>query len=296
MRKLLSGAAVTAVALTGVLGAAGPASAGPASSGPGVSSTIRVHSDGSTVTLSRSSVAAGRLAFKVDSSLTRADGGSNVAMFKLMPGVTMQQFGADMGDEFSQDPATAAKGTRELVTDAQFYGLADVAAGTPATVTENVSAGTYYLLDLASPPGPNGPSLTTLTVHGPGGRGTGATVGPVVRLTTSDQFMSPGTLPAHGTITVRNASDTIHFMELQPVAAGTTDADVQAYFDSGPQAPPSWALDGPSGGMEVLSPGRQAQLTYNLPAGTYVIMCFVSDDVSGMPHAMMGMHKVVTLK
>ena len=45
----------------------------------------------------------------------------------------------------------------------------------------------------------------------------------------------------------------------------------------------------------MLSPGREARLTYHLPAGTYVLLCFVADDVTRMPHAFMGMHKVVTL-
>jgi hypothetical protein len=37
-------------------------------------------------------------------------------------------------------------------------------------------------------------------------------------------------------------------------------------------------------------------VTYNLPRGTYVLICFVSDEETGMPHALMGMHKVVILK
>jgi hypothetical protein len=34
----------------------------------------------------------------------------------------------------------------------------------------------------------------------------------------------------------------------------------------------------------------------HLAPGTYVLQCFVADDVTGMPHAIMGMHKVVTLR
>jgi hypothetical protein len=48
--------------------------------------------------------------------------------------------------------------------------------------------------------------------------------------------------------------------------------------------------------LDVLSAGQQAELTYSLPPGTYVLLCFIADDVTGMPHADMGMHKVVTLK
>jgi hypothetical protein len=45
----------------------------------------------------------------------------------------------------------------------------------------------------------------------------------------------------------------------------------------------------------VTSPGVTLQLTYDLPAGTYVLTCFIADDVTGMPHAFMGMHKVIVL-
>jgi hypothetical protein len=48
--------------------------------------------------------------------------------------------------------------------------------------------------------------------------------------------------------------------------------------------------------LNVLSPGRTAQLSYKLPAGTYVLLCFVPDAETGEPHAAMGMHEVVTLK
>jgi len=40
---------------------------------------------------------------------------------------------------------------------------------------------------------------------------------------------------------------------------------------------------------------RGMQLTYNLPAGRYVLLCFVADEQTGIPHAFMGMHKVVVL-
>lgn len=73
-------------------------------------------------------------------------------------------------------------------------------------------------------------------------------------------------------------------------------AQIRAFFDSGSQEQPPFFVDGPSVGMDVQSPGRQAFLTYRLPAGTYVLACFVADDVTGMPHLLMGMHKVVTLK
>ena len=116
-----------------------------------------------------------------------------------------------------------------------------------------------------------------------------------MQATSSDRFVTARDWPHQGTYTFKNMSDTLHFMTFQRVKKGTTDAQVQRYFDSGSQNPPPFALNGPSAGNDVVSPGGSLQLTYNLPAGTYVLLCFVADDHTGMPHAIMGMHKVVVL-
>jgi hypothetical protein len=97
-----------------------------------------------------------------------------------------------------------------------------------------------------------------------------------------------------GLIRVHNVSDTLHFLSLAPVKPGTTDANVQAFLDGSSSASP--LIDGPGAELNVLSPARQARLSWNLPPGTYVMLCFIADDETGMPHAVMGMHKVVVLR
>ena len=54
-------------------------------------------------------------------------------------------------------------------------------------------------------------------------------------------------------------------------------------------------MQSPAMGTDVLTPGTSMKLTYRLHRGTYVLMCFIADDKTGMPHAFMGMHKVVHL-
>lgn len=304
MRRLVAKVAALTLAAAGTLAMAGPATAqGNQSEHTRHGTTVLVHGDGTNVTLSRSRVEEGRISFTVDTSNTGA--GSQITLFRLVGHTTLDEFKADLADEFSQDPSVAAKGTRELNRDIRAFGLADVIPGTPATVTERLSAGGYYLMDLGSNQGVPDPTFTTFTVRH-SGRGLSdrqgdSAHGPVIKLTSADRFVGPRTLPARGTVTVRNVADTIHFMAIEPVKDGTTDAEIQAYFDSlltgpPPQGPPPFALDGPGVGLDVLSPGRQAELTYNLPAGTYMLACFVADDVTGIPHALMGMHKVVTLR
>lgn len=301
MRKLVAKVAALTIAAAGTLAIAGPAAAqGHQAEHASHGTTVLVHGDGTNVTLSRSSVNEGRISFKVISSNSTPGAGSQITLFRLVGNATLDTFKADLGDEFSSDPMTAAKGTRELNRDIRAFGLADVVTGNPAMVTERLTAGRYYLMDLGNNQGVPDPTFTTFTVRH-SGRGLSdrqgdSLHGPVVKLTSADRFISPRTLPARGTVTVRNVADTIHFMSIGPVKKGTTDEQIQAYFDSGSQDPPPFGVDGPSVGMDVLSPGRQLQLTYNLPPGTYVLMCFIADDVTGMPHAIMGMHKVVTLK
>jgi len=252
----------------------------------------------SNVTLSRSSVNEGRIAFKVDNTNSSAGSGSRITLFRLVGHATLDTFKADLAEEFSQDPSIAAKGTRDLNRDIRAFGLADVIPGFPAMVTERLTAGTYHLMDLGTEPGPTGPVFTTFTVRHaghPADRPGDRAHGPVVKLTSADRFVGPGNLPARGTVTVMNVADTIHFMSISPVQPGTTDAQIQAVFEGDPAAGNPF-IDGPEVGLDVLSAGQQAELTYSLPPGTYVLLCFIADDVTGIPHADMGMHKVVTLK
>ena len=256
---------------------------------------VSVVGDGSHVRVGNAVLHSGRVTFSVRST---SGNGSNITLFRPKPGHTLNEVLGDLGEEFSQTPATAAKGTRDLVHDTLIYGLADVSSARGAFVTRNLRAGTYYLMDLGTPPSSGPPATTKLMVKPHSGyrsavlrRHTSATV----KLTSADRFKVRGTMPAHGTIRVANVSDTLHFVSFQRVKPGTTDRQVQQYFNSGSQAAPPFALRSPEMGTDVLSPGQSLKLTYRLHKGTYVLMCFIADDKTGMPHAFMGMHKVVHL-
>jgi hypothetical protein len=267
-----------------------------------VQQVVHVSGDGAKVTFDDASVKAGSITFVV-STTAPATQSSNVTLFKPKQGKTLDDVLGALAEELDPAPLTAAKGTRDLVADATFHGLADVVGGTPMTVTERLDPGTYYAVDLGTPPAKGAkPATTRFDVssdrHGVaqdsdvGSRARVAAVDP-------DRFSAPRVLPHRGTLTFVNRSDTIHFMDLTPVKDGTTDKDVSDAFakpPTDPNAQPAFFKAGPSGGADVLSPGGHLQLSYDLPRGTYVLLCFVADDVTGMPHALMGMHKVVVLK
>jgi hypothetical protein len=290
-RILRAAAALTAAG--GLLALAGPASA---SDHGAAGHRITVVGNGSSVRIDHTTVHAGTISFKVSSTnpASQNGGGSTITLFRPKHGVTLAQVFADLREELSSTPAVAAKGTRDIVRDVSLYGLADVIPGYPEIVTENLRHGTYYLMDLANYSGKGQPKTTRLVVTGHAEAR--ALYGRVhVAATSTDRFIAPASWPHHGTYLFRNVSDTIHFMAIVPVKDGTTDQQIQAYFSSGSQSPPPFARNGPSGGNDVVSPGKTIAVSYNLPRGTYALLCFVADDVTGMPHAVMGMHKVIRL-
>jgi hypothetical protein len=300
MRRSQSRGALVALSVGGLL-ALGISPAFADSAAGEVQQTVHVWGDGSVAHLDQTTIQSGSIRFAVSTTnrSTQGGGGSDITMFQPKAGVTLNRVLHDMQDEFSRDPAMAADVTREATQDARILGLADVIKGHPVVVTEFLSPGTYYLADVASVMTSGPPALTTLTVRPARAnieQDSDLASQVTVRATSADQFLTPRDWPHQGTYTFKNVSDSLHFLTMQPVKPGTTDAQIQAYFDSSPTGPPSFLLNGrPTAGNDVVTPGESLQLSYNLPRGTYALLCFVADDVTGMPHAMMGMHKVVVL-
>jgi hypothetical protein len=108
------------------------------------------------------------------------------------------------------------------------------------------------------------------------------------------------TLPANGTITIRNAGARLYRLNLIPVKPGTTRAQVGAYLrktgarDNAP--PPPFALKGLQLGIADLSAHQQMQLSYSLPAGTYALIDFDQNMTNGRPEALEGMYAIATLQ
>jgi hypothetical protein len=268
-----------------------------------VQQTVTVVGTGSAVHLSDASVFSGSIHFRVSSTnpQTQNGGGSDVSLFRLKEGKTLADVSRALHEEFSQDPQTAAKGTRDILATAIIRGLADVVPGHPETVTEFLGAGTFWAMDLANPPVSGPPQFTKLEVRG-GGHNIeqDSDLPSQVQVSTVDEhFRAPDVWPHEGTYSFTNNADVIHFMQLQPVKPGTTDEDVQDFFDAilngKNNVPPPFAA-GPTGGNDVVSPGFGLQVTYDLPAGRYVLLCFVADEQTGIPHAFMGMHRVIVLR
>ena len=226
MKRLLACAAAVALSASGTVIGATIASAHSQDTGTWVS----VMGDGSRVTTSRSAVDEGIARFRVSS--TNTGGGSDITLFQPKANVSVGTVLADLQEEFASDPATNAKGTRDLTRDARFFGRGR-AARQPGH-RHGASEERDLLPDGPGRPPSEAPVITTMHVRGNEGGDDGRlpSASATVDLTSADTFVTHGRMPANGTVRVRNVWDTIHFMAMSPVKAGTTDADIQAYLDA----------------------------------------------------------------
>jgi hypothetical protein len=261
---------------------------------------INVHESASGFTVSGAPLnrRAGRVELHFSATTVSANG-NEVDLVKLRPGKTVAELAQAIAKEPSNTPSVAAAGTREIVADALAFGGSGLnLPGQTASVTETLYAGTYYLIDVGA--ATSGKKAQSMAVHVSGRPSTndwpGSAATIVMGAGSADRFASPAVLPAGKNWLIRNTGDTIHFIQFLPVKPGTTDSQLQKLFTSNDPN----AVDpttGPGLSTGVVSPGSQIVFTTSsLAPGTYAMVCFIAGDVTGMPHALMGMHLVVTIK
>jgi hypothetical protein len=119
------------------------------------------------------------------------------------------------------------------------------------------------------------------------------TSGTVFMKKNQNRFGGSKVLPAKGTIEVINKNvHSPHFLAMLHVKKGTTRKQFLEGLES---QSPTIFLPG-STGTDALSSGQSQTLKYSLPKGTYGQACFFPDPVTGIPHAFMGMVRIVTVK
>ncbi|MDH6577851.1 hypothetical protein [Kitasatospora sp. MAP5-34] len=286
-------AAVAALAFLTTIGGSGAAVAGPPGDAP-----IEV-SLGAAGIQAPGSHDGGPVSFRVK---TDDPAGRQLQVIRPHLGVSIDQVLHDLADAVSNTPATAAAGIRAVEGEAEALGGAFVTPQAPEEFTQEISDGPVYLLDFtAFLANPTEPVLKSLELCGSNGRHLAHFPHGIViqrETTAGPRFEAEDVDRANGAILVHNAAPELHEMELQPVAPGTTDAQIQAYFDAiahGTTPPPA-PFTGPPAGLSAISPDHTVLLeTHGLQPGTYVLLCFVPDDQLGIPHAFLGMHQVVQL-
>ncbi|MFL6136547.1 MAG: hypothetical protein ACJ74O_01960 [Frankiaceae bacterium] len=222
--------------------------------------------------------------------------------FRLENGATVDQvihdFTIGVAGETLEENAEGAQG---LLRDATLVGGVVTTPVAPIEVTLPLERGTYYFFDLADIFNGVTPRVHALRAVGtPNWKGLPrySQVIQTVMDGMDPRFIAPTDQHADGTYLVVNSpSDEIHEAVWRAVIPGTTDAYITQYYNAflaGTPIARPW-LDSQHG-LQAMSPNRFAVIHIDLPPGQYALLCLVPSDESGLPHAYIGMHEVVTLQ
>jgi hypothetical protein len=269
-------------AIAAVVSAAGlatVASAPAGAAGPAIKAEV-VRMSARSIHVSSKSIHAGTVEFTVLSTDQHVH---QLQVFRLHKGYSLRQAGSDLPKAFRGN----VKAIRRVDHRITFRGGAAARPHKPGAFALDLAAGRYTLFDV------DGNAIASLRVHGKAS--SHPTVPHQGQITTFTYgFGVDGKLAAKGSVRLRDVSDQPHFVQIQRVKESTTRRQVSRFVRSGGRGKPSWMLHGGTG-TGVMSPNRHQVVSYDLPAGKYLLACFWPDDETGMPHFFMGMWKLVHL-
>jgi hypothetical protein len=188
----------------------------------------------------------------------------------------------------------------------QMYGGVSAAPGQSASYVANLQAGNYVILSFGNNPQglPDAAQgmVRQLTVTQPTSQTPESALPQAVA--TVDMvdyaFVITGTIPSgNQVVKFENTGSELHEADIQRLKPGKTMADVQKAIQSemaGTPTPPDQLPVEMVSSLQ-LSPGLTVYSDVNLPAGNYLLVCFVpSPKNGGKPHAALGMVQSLTVK
>jgi len=289
--RLLTAATLAALPLTvpvGTTAATVPAAATAAAV------TVLAGPHGSFAVTAPTTVQAGRVTFSFIVGHGSSKGGSFAVVsysgsYGFADAVATQQYGNDHTTSAGTPTPAALRKLRKLVAHTTFHGGAGLSGAGTAETSMMLSPGSYTVYD-DNGALPSHPAV--LDVVGP----PAADVAPATdaHVVLADMhFGGDRTLPRSGTLALTNTSDDPHFLALARVAGGTTHAEVARGFATGDLS----FLRAEAFESEVLSPGQSDTLSYSgVARGAYLEVCFFPDLRTGVPHAFLGMYRLVRVK
>lgn len=288
--ELAAAITTAAVALVGPALVAGPAARAATPDKP-VHHSINVRMTNAGFTLPKVTHA-GFVTFEVS---TKDAGGHQLQGLQLHKGVSQAQIVADIRQAI--DKKTAAAGIQATQRDATLVGGAVVEPSSEVEATVPLSQGTYWFFDFTQfflPHAPT-PVFHRLDVKGPfdGGVPLFSAVIDQVETKAGPRFLGPDHLKGGSSYLVRNQADEIHELAFERVNPGVTDKDLTLWFAGKLKKNPF--AEAASRGLSAQSPGRFQLLSFHPRAGRYAMLCFIPDDKTGLPHALLGMHRIVAL-
>ena len=249
---------------------------------------VSIKDDG---TLGMSSMfAPGLRTFKV----TATKPGQEFFILKLKAGNTLEKLSSDVN---------AAFGANDLAALNRFYdgmvAMIGIIGGPNHAGFGRVklSAGTYWAMANPAEGAWSVDRFKKLTVTGEASTATTTYTASILAASDTAWGPNPASIPTQGWLRFRNSAQSPHFIELDKLAAGKTYADFKKWIRDlhhGIEGPPPFGKVSKIEGL--VSPGRSYAFKYDLPPGLYVVSCWMPDRQSGMPHAMMGMHRALRIQ
>jgi hypothetical protein len=284
-------AAATALLLTATAGLAATGGAAEASGTHHTSDravghlTITITTTKSGPKLSSSTFRPGKTMFRV----VHGNSGGEVQVLRLRSGYSLAKAERDFGKAFSGD----VHAVRRIDSKVVFYGgMTTPRKGDPAARwgTDIDKAGTYYVVNLDKN------NLSTFRAKGTHQRRALPSADGHINIAAGNNWKPGANNPNKGWMKTSNGAKEPHFVDLAHVKQSTTEQQVSDFFAGGAQGRPSFvAADGFETSTGLISPGHTFVWKYHAPKGKYVVMCFWSSKVNGMPHALMGMWKLTQL-
>lgn len=307
-RKRVFGLAASVTALALVAAASPAAATGAQSRQVKLPSAARGHKPIQVVDITMSTtreftaptkVHAGWVTFRVGSADSDYHG---FEVVRVNPGHTLQEVLNDLQLGLSDDLASNALGARRLIEDATLMGGVVPTPYAPQEASLPLTPGTYYMFDFAEFNLPTPVNVHTLKVVGhmnwSGMPSFDSVIGMYMSADGMPLFAAPNEFAARSSVLIYGQGDEIHEAVFRAIREGVTDQYISDFYTALDTGQP---LPGPSPwtdiqrGFNAMSPGQFAVFHMNLPPGQYALICYVPSDETGLSHAHMGMHQVVTL-
>lgn len=225
-------------------------------------------------------IAAGRTLFRI----VTHQGDHVLNIVRLHKGYSLPQFGQDINKAFAGN----VKAVNRVDKNATFHGGNEARPGMHSAFSATLGHGTFYFFDS------NSSKFVPVKVVGKASPRQAVPTTSQIRLYSYGFDAGRKSPQHHGWTLLDNKADQPHFVEFQQVKESTTTKQVGKFFKNGAQGQPKWALPA-NQGSGVLSPGQHSAINLRLPAGKYLVACFWPDFKTGMPHAFMGMWKLIHL-
>lgn len=290
--RILVGAAAFGLASAALI--ALPASAQAAASSPGVP-VVTLAMKGTQATVSQSTMRPGIVEFHVGRTLTSPENGPS--QISVMSTDDYDQVISLLGPVFAEEfgnpasMAAAAQSMAQIRTISTWYS----GATTGSVWQVYLPAGTYYVLDVPGAVQGAAQPATFTVVGDPRTATLHPTAGTVraISVEGGNAFVAKGmSRLGNGWLKFANSAKEVHFLDMTGVKATTSAAQVRKGFQSNKD--PKW-VTGPNVSVDVISPGVSIALKSPLTGGRYLVDCFIPSETDGMPHALMGMWKLVNV-